>query len=53
MHSLYGVSLPNLGWTNTFVFASGPLSNWLIWFSIAVIVNLAASVLRRRTQNEN
>ena len=40
----------NLGWTDTFVFAAGPLSNWLIWLGIAILVNLAASVLRRHTQ---
>ncbi len=42
----------NLGWTDTFVFASGPLSNWLIWLAIAVLVNLAASVLKRCTRSE-
>lgn len=40
----------NLGWTDTFVFPSGPLSNWLIWLGIAILVNLAASVLKRHTQ---
>ena len=40
----------NLGWTNTFFFSSGPLSNWLVWLSIAVLMNLAATVLRRRTE---
>jgi hypothetical protein len=43
----------NLGWTDTFLFASGPLSNWLVWLAIAVLINLAASVLRRRTEAEN
>jgi hypothetical protein len=42
----------NLGWTNTFVFHSGPLSNWLVWSGIAVIVSLAAGILRRHTQEE-
>ncbi|MBV9405502.1 MAG: hypothetical protein JO211_09170 [Acidobacteriaceae bacterium] len=41
----------NLGWTDTFVFPSGPLSNWLIWLAIAVLVTLAASVLKRHTQS--
>lgn len=40
----------NLGWTNTFVFSAGPLSNWLIWLSIAILVNLASSILKRHTQ---
>lgn len=43
----------NLGWTNTFVFTSGPLSNWLVWFGIAVLTNLAANVLLRHTQTDN
>jgi hypothetical protein len=43
----------NLGWTNTFVFTAGPLSNWLVWFGIAVLTNLAASVLLRHTQAED
>lgn len=42
----------NLGWTNSFVFGSGPLSNWLVWLGAAVLVNLAASVLKRHTQTE-
>ncbi len=42
----------NLGWTNTFVFSAGPLSNWLVWLGIAILVNLAASVLKRHTQAE-
>ena len=42
----------NLGWTDTFLFNSGPLSNWLIWLAIAVSVNLAASILRRRTTRQ-
>ncbi len=43
----------NLGWTDTFLFASGPLSNWLVWLGIAILINLAASVLRRHTEAEN
>jgi hypothetical protein len=42
----------NLGWTDTFVFTTGPLSNWLVWLAIAVLVNLAAAVLRRHAQGE-
>ncbi len=42
----------NLGWTNTFVFSTGPLSNWLVWLSIAILVNLASSILKRHTQTE-
>ena len=42
----------SLGWTNTFVFASGPLSNWLVWLAIAILVHVASSILRRHTQLE-
>lgn len=41
----------NFGWTQSFVFAEGPLSNWLVWLAFAVLLNFAASVLKRRTQN--
>lgn len=40
----------NLGKTDTFVFTAGPLSNWLVWLAIAILVNLAALVLRRHTR---
>jgi hypothetical protein len=40
----------NLGWTNTFVFHNGPLSNWLIWLGFAILINVASSILRRHTQ---
>jgi len=43
----------NLGWTDTFVFSRGPLSNWLVWFGIAVLVNIASGILKRRTQSDN
>jgi len=39
----------NLGWTNSFLFASGPLSNWLVWGAIAVSVHAAAVILDRRS----
>ena len=42
----------NLGWTDSFVFQTGPLSNWLIWLGLAVLVNMAASILRRHTRTE-
>jgi hypothetical protein len=42
----------NLGWTDTFVFSSGPLSNWLVWLAMAILVHLAAGILRRHTQPE-
>ena len=43
----------NLGWTNTFVFTAGPLSNWLVWLTIAIAVTLAASILKRHVQSDN
>ncbi len=42
----------NFGWTDTFIFTSGPLSNWLVWFAIAVLVNLASTILRRHTRSD-
>jgi hypothetical protein len=42
----------NLGWTDSFVFKAGPLSNWMIWMGIAVLVSLAANILRKRSRTE-
>ncbi len=42
----------NLGWTNTFIFTNGPLSNWLVWLTLAIAVNLAASILKRHARTE-
>ena len=42
----------NLGWTNTFVYAAGPLSNWLIWLGMAVLLHVASQILKRRAQIE-
>ena len=43
----------NLGWTDTFVFKSGPLSNWMIWMGAAVLVSSAASILRKHSRTED
>ncbi len=40
----------NFGWTNSFLFSTGPLSNWLVWLSIAILVNMAANILRRHAR---
>jgi hypothetical protein len=40
----------SLNWTGTFPFGTGPLSNWLIWFGIAILLNVAASILHRHTE---
>src|SRR5690242_13007836 len=42
----------NLGWTDSFIFSTGPLSNWLVWLGIAILLNVAATILRRHTQTE-
>ncbi len=42
----------NLGWTDSFVFTSGPLSNWFIWLGVAVLVHSASGILRRHTRSE-
>jgi hypothetical protein len=42
----------NLGWTDSFVFPVGPLSNWLVWLGVAVLLSLAASILKRHTEPE-
>jgi hypothetical protein len=38
----------NLGWTDTFIFSSGPLSNWFVWLVMAVLVNLVVNFLPGR-----
>jgi hypothetical protein len=43
----------NLGWTDTFLFQTGPLSNWLVWIGFAILITVAASILRRHTRTEN
>jgi hypothetical protein len=42
----------NLGWTDSFVVNAGPFSNWLVWLALAILVNAAASILRRHTARE-
>jgi hypothetical protein len=42
----------NLGWTGSFPFAAGPLSNWLVWAGIAIAVHAAVAVLRRAVRAE-
>jgi hypothetical protein len=42
----------NLGFTDTFVFQAGALSNWMIWLGIAVLVHMASVVLKRHTRLE-
>ncbi len=42
----------NLGWTDTFVFKTGPLSNWMIWMGVAALSTLAADILRRHSRTE-
>ena len=40
----------NLGWTDSFVFSAGALSNCIIWLGIAVLVNTAAAILKKHTR---
>jgi hypothetical protein len=42
----------NLGWTDTFIFSNGPLSNWFLWLGLAIALNSAASILNRHTHRE-
>ncbi len=42
----------NLGWTDTFVFSTGALSNWIIWLGVAILVNAAAMVLKKHTNTD-
>jgi hypothetical protein len=41
----------SLGWTESFIFSAGPLSNWLVWLAFAILLNFAASILKRHTQS--
>ncbi len=38
----------DIGWTGTFMVTSGPFSNWMVWLGIAVVLNGAASILKRQ-----
>lgn len=42
----------NLGWSDSFMFSAGPLSNWLIWLMLAVLVNSAASILKKHARTD-
>lgn len=42
----------NLGWTDSFLFSSGALSNCFVWMGLAVLVHLASGILRRHTRSE-
>jgi hypothetical protein len=42
----------NLGWSDSFVFASGPLSNWIIWIGAAILIHAAATILKKHTRVE-
>ena len=50
----YAVALWSLsasfGWTDSFLFTSGALSNWLVWLALAILLHSAASILRRRIE---
>jgi len=42
----------SLGWTDSFLFTSGPFSSWFVWLGLAVLVHAASGILRRRTRSE-
>lgn len=37
-----------MGWTDSFPFSSGPLSNWIIWAALAAAVHSASVILRKQ-----
>jgi hypothetical protein len=37
-----------MGWTDSFPFSSGPLSNWIIWAGLAAAVHSASAILRKQ-----
>lgn len=43
----------NLGWTDSFIFSTGALSNWMVWLGLAIVVNVAASILQRHSRLED
>ena len=43
----------NLGWTNTFIFNTGPLSNWFVWLGLAFSIHAAAQILKRHTRTDD
>ena len=42
----------DLGWTDSFPFAAGPLSNWMIWLAGAVALHMASHVLNRHQSRD-
>jgi hypothetical protein len=50
--SLYAFAIwsltSDLGWTDSFPFGAGPLSNWIIWLALAISLHVAARILRRQ-----
>lgn len=42
----------SLGWTNTFIFSEGPLANWIAWLSMAILLNVSASILKRHIHGD-
>ena len=43
----------NFGWTQAFLFSAGPMSNWMVWLALTVLLNFAASVLKRHTHSRS
>jgi hypothetical protein len=40
----------DIGWTGAFMVTSGPFSNWMVWLGIAVVLHVAASILKRQAR---
>lgn len=43
----------SFGWTDSFLFTSGPFANWFVWLGLAVLVHAASGMLRRRTRSDD
>lgn len=53
-YSLSGWALTaSLGWTDSFAFSDGPLSNWLIWLALGLSISFSASVLKRQGHKDS
>ncbi|HEX4165936.1 MAG TPA: hypothetical protein VHZ55_10730 [Bryobacteraceae bacterium] len=43
----------NIGLTNSFPWSAGPLSNWMIWLALALLLNLVLRTSSGRNQFSN
>jgi hypothetical protein len=40
----------DMGWTDSFPFSGGPLSNWIIWTGMAISIHIASIILRKQKE---